>query len=646
MKKSSFIIAALIVGMMVCVSSCKKKTVTPTQPTTPSHVADKELTEDQMKEKTDVETIFYGEPVINYYAMALANRFLNKVTVFNEETTKVAVVFNNKVPSLTEEDYVNIYKCYKNGGDVVVCSPTRHNFKRIFREGIIAAAYKEDVLKYDTEGFDFESWMKYVGSKIFAIGDSTVLAQDEILGGCVGFHNGHKYLLASIPESFDLTQFTRHKMGLMADGVVQWINDTQDDEKLNFRKLAGRGNDISDLSDANIQTIDYPVLVNGPDGWYWNYSNVVRNTLTVYTAYSFGDDRDWYQVDQNITFRNGLINPAPDIHNYASWWNNGNNSYVRNQGAFTTKMHLTIPHGNVVVYDSHPQTANNSYSSSSSTTEGTSHSVTDGFSVGISLGCCGKAFAGSFSGSYSHSVTECSEFSTTTGTSCTINDMSVTKATVYEDDNEKVKWDYVFKEPYRWSMPASRGSGDDEPEPQQTYYAAWWSSDLSMTDCGQQNSVLFYVDDPTGEATVHCYDWWKYYCSIAGGIDVITNAATEGSATTDFVLKNPLRYIEKWSLSCVKYGDISNNPLYIALFEERITNDIIGGANNKINDIGGVDNQDNTDANALLDLFMKEFASFADSYAAAGFTGTYKFRLSAIDTGRTIEKSYTINPVD
>ena len=615
---------SLSVVFAVCLS-CSKNEIG----NDPKTQEDVTPTEDALDVTTDVETFCYGTPDAGAsYSKSLFDRLKGKVGAYNEKTTKVIVVFANAISSLSEQDCANIYNCYRKGGCVVIVNPGENVFENEFRSKLREAAYKEMVLKYNTEGIDREAFMNRLKEVLFRI-DKVRSEHEGEFYECIGFHRGNKYACQQMipaPEE----KFTAWQYGQFADAFARWINGMQESTK--------GSTDLATWTEGEIFTFTwsakrYKIKNDSSAPYVATYSNAVDQIIKAYVAYSPKENADYYQVDQYITFHNLVTQACCNNTNTASYgsgyWNGTQVLYISPEKSFQNKLWMTMTGGgSPTILDSHPQSANSSHSESVSTSEGTTHTETNGFNVGFTLGGSKKGgFAGNFNAAFSHSVANGETFSTTTGSSYNISDLSVTKNTV----DGKIIWDYDFAKPYQYKS-ANKWN--------------WWAPKLSYNDCKQQNSLFYMIKNPSGNAVVNYYNLWSYWFAWYNKgegkngfhLDMWYDNTKEGSVT----LGNPYRYTEKWSLSCVGFGDLTGKPIQMTAFDNMVTKDIIG-ADNAINDIGGIDKYDNDDANALLQLFMDEFSTFEEKYRAYGYTGTFTYLLKAVDTGREIRKSYTIS---
>lgn len=628
-------------------------------------------TDDKLSVKTDVETFVYGTPEGEVsFSTALFKRLTNRVGTFNPQTTKAIVIFNNALQSLTREDYINIYICHRNGGSIVIVEPQSESFNPVIRTGLKDAALYLLIDKFNAEGVDREQVKANLENTLFKVNQIAEGHEGETFE-CLGFYPGHTYSCDLLPKE----GVTPYQYGLSADGCARWINDTQKGESTksfvsSFTKAGG--NEISQYTEAEVfrQThnvsfersiqqggsigdfhgnlseehyvMAYPGVTDKPyQSPMVSYPEVVENIVKVYTAYSEGQKADYYQVDQNFTLYNGRVDPVPDITDDKAWWDKFEkydkefNVNIVGPAIYPLKeFHNTMfleETGNIEIMDSHPQTTNGSCSSSVSTTEGTTNTLSGGVVLGLVGGIRGK-FSSTFSLGLSHAET----YSSTVGTSRSVSDISVVKNT---DASGKVKWDYTGAELKHSNVTVSYNYLNVEGWP-----PTWWAAPLLLTDCTQQNSVLFRVSNPSGVAKVHSINNWKYsrlWLCATDRYEEHNDIITDESAEDIFTIGHPIRYYEDWTLSCVNYGDLNGKPGYIALFESQYSRDILNGIN-KTNPVGAKDEKDMTPISELLNQFILEFSYMQDSYKLMGYTGTFTFQMKGTKSGRAVKMSYTV----
>lgn len=578
---------------------------------------------DQLNVTTSCETLVIGSPAADSpYQKAVNKRLNKKVSAYNTETTKAIVIYPDALGTLTEEQKANIVDCWKKGGDVAFVSIESETIMAKLINNVLPKlrekTYEIEVEKFNTEGITEEDWLKYRGEHLWRIGYSVEELIENLDFITVGFHIGNRYSYQGLSE--DMIGLTDYQAGLMADGLASWMNTTTAGDT----KDAGL---LSDLSDAEIFTRNYTAYRRSVNYSYdVSFANVIQETFTVYTAHDEDKNRDWYEVDQKMTFRNSLTDPVPCPDDNTYFWvgknSDGDKAWVVCPLAFwENTVSLSLTNGNVVIYESHPDTANQKKESNYKTPQGKTTKIA--CSQGTP-GFAGIMAISSFARTFATAAARISDFQVQTGTSQIISDLSVTKTT----NGNAASFRYSYYGCYVYTN--------------SKVYCAWYAAPLAYTDCDEQNSILYYVDNPSGAPTIKSTIDYGY-----NFMWVKPNSTKEKFANKDFSLNNsftlriPKRYTSDWTIQCVGYGDVAGNQSKMAEFDKMLNDYIIGGADNRTNLIGGIDANDTTDANILLEQFMSEFKSYNSFFAGYGFTGNYTFKFQSTN-GKYLQKSYTV----
>lgn len=592
--------------------------------------------EDQLKVTTSCETLVIGTPAAdNPYQTAVFNRLKNQVSKYSASTTKAVVVFENAFGSLSDEQLTNIVVCMDKNGDVVFVGPDKQTFVTKVIPQLKEKAYEEEVLKYDTDKYSAEGvmtrekWDKYRGDKICPITDSdmSLIEKKELLS--IGLQIGNRYAYRA--PGVVLKNLTDYEAGIMADGLAAWINETTAEES------ATKAFYLDDISEPYVQTNQYSAtrkdtdrIVSGP--YDKKFSGVIEEKISAYAMYAVGEDKDWYLMDQYITFNNLAARSVPDVYDTYEWhygrFSDGNcYNFIAPLDYWENKVSIISSTGGVEIKDRHPGTVNESFSSDGVTYSGTSSDISDSGLVGMSTGFCGIGFGSGFSTEYKSAVIELPIVYVDTGAQYDIPNLSVTNST----GSDQVSWVYKFQEP---------SFADDY-----NYKSYWWAPSLAVNKCGQQNSALFSVANCDGAVTLNTDINYRYYLKWYAGSNKYygdESGDPQTIAQQSYTLPEPKRHIESWTISCLQYGDIEGNAEAIENFENDLDADIFKEAG-RTNDIAGCDAEDLTDANRIFDLFMDEFAALETAYAEKGYTGYFIFELKSDDNpDKYLGKMYQI----
>jgi len=628
MNKKVLIIASLIISVMVAYSSCKKKTVEPgnVEPNDTVFYYT-EPTEDQLKVVTDLETKIYGAvPTAGTYEYSLYNRFNNKVDAYNDSTTEVIVVFNDYVQSLTDNDYIDLYKNWKNGGVLVLTNPTKDNYNQQFLIDFSNVAGWYMIDEFGWEGFtneDLANLTKLIDRfKIYDNDDP-----NQGLYECVGFGHNSRYFCDNVSSLNSLEtapKVTPYHYGLLADECIDWIGTVSAEERPSFADMIACKDGVDDwigaLNDTYVSGVESLDIDNSYNFNTEITSGVYKEALMVRIMHDFNDNSDYYQIDQiGTVYNKKVFKSAGKLPKPTDWYHNKvtNSWFFNYMGGMTSQIYLDTE-GVISILKIHPTTDNNGYSSSYSTTDGKTHTVTDSYGGGFSFGASGTNPGANFNYNVQNSVSNGTSHSMTIGHSHSINDISVTQNTVMVDGHKAAEWIYTTKEAY-------------ETHP------GHWEAPLSKSDFNFQNSELIRVTAPSGDATVTCKTVLRYNMLESGyGTRYIDNPGNH-----IFKVNPPKRFKERWALQCVNYGDIQGNETLINNFETFVK-DKIFGSQSQIFEISTRSESDFTDVVLMLESFMTDFRSYKYTLKARGFTGKYDFVIYCEKLNKEFKASFTV----
>ena len=360
-----------------------------------------------------------------------------------------------------------------------------------------------------------------------------------------------------------------YEWGQKADAIANWLNRQGKEEAEARAGLAGfsRGvtraggsATISDLMSA--QTKEFVFDYNHPDlgniGASPAYS-ALKVRYTIYSAYDFGGNVEYYQVRQNIIAMNDRIHlPANDV-----WYMRSNDgTYNLTRGAWMksidTKMWLEGA-GTKTIMSAGPLNENGTSSGYSS--QGGSKTITTGHTNGLSVGLSGGMSGGMASlllnGNYTHTWTYSESDATTweTATNWSTKDLTTTY-TQGNDANATATWKHT-------------GNTPTTDEGTQTNNVKVLLKNTCITD----EQVLWKVDRPTDAYTL------KAHLNVVSEIVKINNYWSNGPAyvTQDnphdisFTPNPPNRFRRKWNNVIYNYGNVPVNsqlPQYLDTYIE------------------------------------------------------------------------------
>ena len=642
MKHIKILAVLAVIGLMAgMVASCEKESGE-------NEISTEEKqeipTEDQVTVTTDTETKIYGSES-DGFGGSLIRRFKNVTTTFNENTTKVCIVTDGAMKAgLTRSDCVDIYECYRNGGVVIVTSPTYEGFTVSFQPDMAVATYLQNVVKY---GIKIEDATPDPALYVSCFTDPEIPQGSPSPWSGIGFHNtGLLYcenLNGTMLEDSDEpgknstndsdTELTPYQIGLRADEAVKWLEEKlTPSTKSTFDDLLN-----ASMTKTYLHDLDYfDVYRDGRAADFQRRrkeSDCFIENFIIKVAHDIGTHTDYYLVTQDADFRTSSIKPVPSVNNPQSWWvyedSDHNKSYYYHHFLeWTTAFTVNCPGKSVMIRSSSPQADNSTTTETTTITNGTMESQSNGLSVGISGGFSGMSPTGSISASYSHTWTTGTTYTCGVGTTRSKKDISITKG---GGANNKVSWQYNGT-PGSWSY----SNGDSG------YY--WWKvGQLQISDMTQTNSALIAIPgitSGTAELTID-NEWWYRTVYFRRGSRLSPGAklpyrSAGNKSSNKLKLPMPMRFSQEWVLTCVEYGDAQNDFNKRSILSQNMFSQLMkGDATYKMGDSTA---ESTATAQSVLNMFMDRFKAW-DTY---GVKGNFKFQMKRIGDGKVITAQYEV----
>lgn len=355
-----------------------------------------------------------------------------------------------------------------------------------------------------------------------------------------------------------------YEWGLKADAVADWLN-RQDynaaQRRAGLKRLAravtssGGSADISDLMSAQTKEFvfdyQYP-WVGGNPSTTTAYS-AIKVQYRAYSAYDFSNDKEYYQVMQNITVMNDKIHSVANDNTWFVRTNDGDFNIARGawMKSITTKMWLEGS-GSKSIVSVAPLNENGTSSGSSSS--GTSTTTTSGSSDGISFGVSGgiSGFNPTFSVSegYSHtwSYSTSKGQSWNTSTNWSTRDLT-TNCVQSTGADGTVTWTHSGNVP-RSDYDATRSENVKL---------------LLKSTCVTDENVLWMIDHPSGSYTLKAnFNVVSEICKLKQNSSGWENRAAfvpqDNPHEISFDLWTPDRFKAVWNNTVYDYGNATGDP--------------------------------------------------------------------------------------
>ena len=303
-----------------------------------------EPTDDQLEVKVtaDMPTAVLAQFDESTVAAALIKRLPQTTTAINDDT-KLVLLDDSQIKSLTEDDYFAMSRVIFNGGYVALHRPKFENafffavslddqFEKIqnaiLKENGVEGADEEPAAS-SSDGGDMVRKVNNVRAlhrSGEAIDENTVI--DELMV----FSINANYLIPPYSEELpaasktedeqgqETTVETKEKFllnpyhcGHLADGVAAWLN-TKEQEKAEAQqpeaasaKRRAEANEVinSMLSCTDEFTISGSLRAFDDQGRRYNRKNASNTTIRSWSIHDFGSNRDFYYVEENHHIRMG-----------------------------------------------------------------------------------------------------------------------------------------------------------------------------------------------------------------------------------------------------------------------------------------------------------------------------------------------------
>lgn len=632
MKRITFF--NLFLALMLLSGSCEKESISEPIPT----VYDRTGEKDVVSKTIDVETYAIGSDCPEgTYAGSVSHRLTNRVSTFNENTTKAIVLFN--CSDLAQNEYLNVFKCFNRGGVIVFVNPDATAYN-IFREKVAKAAKTLLVDRYGTIGIDEEQWLKSCQEKLFNCASLTYGMGNAY--ECLAFCKKDRYLCPSVYPTAGAAQY-----GLAAEALARWISAELDGEKENHSAVDGEADpdqlpDISSqdyLQSATISCSSPKIFGGKLTAPYADVVDICVKWSLTYSPTSY--NRDYYYVDENVTIHTSNLEPVPDAANNKLWHFSNPKHEIAYFDGFEDRIELSMRGENGELLNSefsaiqyHPHSINETFQPDMTTDPAPYQPVYIAGTFGSVRGSFAgeyKDFKEAFAGSVKQNARG---FECTAGEQCDINGIFVNSEARYNYSNYR----YISKQPkVNFEQDAIGGE-----------QYTWEIPSNFLSNCSQHNSFYTRTDNPVGIPMLHLTGNWKirsisqhseapYWKSY--GSDVFI-----GQHDDYIDLGRPYRHVEKWTLSCTEYGDLTTTSVPgIQDFEDLYVKEFCPENFGRTNDVAGFNADDTYEANLLFNQFMADFESKSESLAEQGYTGTFVFTFQPEHSEKMLVKSFTIN---
>ena len=303
-----------------------------------------EPTDDQLEVKVtaDMPTAVLAQFGESTVAAALIKRLPQTTTAINDDT-KLVLLDDSQIKSLTEDDYFAMARVLFNGGYVALHRPT---FPDVFAFGMSLddqfEIVQNAILKENgVEGADDEpaASRRNDGDMVRKVNNIRALhrsgeAIDEntVIEELVVFSTNANYLIPPYSEELPFESKSEDEQGQgttvehkekfllnpyhcghLADGVAAWLNtkeqekaDAQQPDAANARRRAEADEVINSMMSCTDEfTITGSLNAFDDQGRKYNRKNVSNTTIRSWSIHDFGSNRDFYYVEESHHIRMG-----------------------------------------------------------------------------------------------------------------------------------------------------------------------------------------------------------------------------------------------------------------------------------------------------------------------------------------------------
>jgi len=626
MKKLYLI--AIVFALLPLVFACKKNDSENDENKVNSVTFPDKPTEDQFLETCKAEAKIYGnveqtDPMAN----ALTGRMENVTSLFNEESTKVVFVTDedicNNVP--TVDNYIEMYKCYKNEGAIVISNPTKDGTVVKLMVELGLAAYldivTENEIQIDGVTEDSEDFIARFTERTKPIED--VIGDNGDLLAIAVTENGYYCIRKHIESGAEnVAEMTPYDYGCLADNMVKWIDEksSQSEKTVSATKGASGNIDITKSVKPYEIVVAYPDDIYVNDYAYYNFEGVFEEIIYVYLTHDIEQSTDYYLVTQHGTFHNSVYEPVPNYDDHSYWWRlKGENwYYIKYFKRWQTSLGLEMGDSEVSIVEAQPQANNGATTTSEATATCTSSSTTQGFVVGASGGT-----GALISASYTHSYTTGESTTYTVGKSRPVSDIEVIR-TMPSDPEYNISWTYTGNDAY--SVSKNKCSN-------------WVVGNLLISDMTLTNSALFkVVNASSGRAKfkekpvfTFQHSWLK---GSSNSLDLSHVPYKSEELDYERVLPFPIRSAQEWTFNVEEYGNAVTLSDKQAIANYILTNLLNKSAVFLVPDVS--DKSVDT-AMGVMNVFIERF----ETWNAYNVKGKFKFSLTRMSDKKKITASST-----
>ena len=341
-----------------------------------------EPTDDQLEVKVtaDMPTAVLAQFDESTVAAALIKRLPQTTTAINDDT-KLVLLDDSQIKSLTEDDYFAMSRVLFNGGYVALHRPKFGNafFFAVSLDDQFEKVQNAILKENGVEGADDEpaASRRNDGDMVRKVNNIRALhrsgeAIDEntVLDELVVFSTNAYYLIPPYSEELPAASKTKDEQGQettveqkvkfllnpyhcgqLADGVATWLNtkeqekaDAQQPDAANARRRAEADEVINSIMSSTDEfTVTGSLWAYDDNGRKYNRKNVSNTTIRSWSIHDFGSNRDFYYVEESHHIRMGGENSDKSKTLYWGPYNKGDWMYTTEKKHIVGDIYVDMP---------------------------------------------------------------------------------------------------------------------------------------------------------------------------------------------------------------------------------------------------------------------------------------------------------------
>ena len=342
-----------------------------------------EPTDDQLEVKVtaDMPTAVLAQFDESTVAAALIKRLPQTTTAINDDT-KLVLLDDSQIKSLTEDDYFAMSRVLFNGGYVALHRPKFGNafffavslddqFKKvqnaILKENGVEGADDEPAASRSSDGGDM---VRKVNNIRALTRSAKEIDANTVIDELMVFSINANYLIPPYSEEMTfesesedeqgqgttvetkekLLQNTYHS-GLLADGVATWLNAKEQEKAEAQQPVAANARtraEANDVINSMMSCTDEITITGSLDtydsqGRRYNRKNASNTTIRSWSIHDFATNRDYYYVEESHHIRMGGENSDKSKTLYWGPYNKGDWMYTTEKKHIVGDIYVDMP---------------------------------------------------------------------------------------------------------------------------------------------------------------------------------------------------------------------------------------------------------------------------------------------------------------